>query len=121
MFCARGEVGMAGNELPGTNPQLPGDAHPWALPPPLMTTPKETGHWEGGALAIGTFWKEAWRTSAQAEVNMANSKLLGDPVSPITCHSSHMGGTRREETETSLGQARWAKESCWFWTVGGST
>lgn len=28
---ARGEVGMAGNELPGANPQLPGEAHPWAL------------------------------------------------------------------------------------------
>lgn len=22
---------MAGNELPGANPQLPGDTHPWAL------------------------------------------------------------------------------------------
>lgn len=47
---ARGEVGMAGNELPGANPQLPGDAHPWALAFffffsffPLITTPKELG------------------------------------------------------------------------------
>ena len=28
---ARGGVGMAGNELPGANPQLLGDTHPWAL------------------------------------------------------------------------------------------
>lgn len=41
---------MAGNELPGANPQLPGDAHPWALAFffffsffPLITTPKELG------------------------------------------------------------------------------
>lgn len=53
---------MAGKELPGTNPQLPGDAHPWALAFffffPLMITPKKFGHWEGGALAIGTFGGE---------------------------------------------------------------
>lgn len=59
---ARGGVGMAGNELPGTNPQLLGDTHPWALAfffffPLLTTTPKETGCREGGALAIGTFWR----------------------------------------------------------------
>jgi hypothetical protein len=40
---------MAGKELPGTNPQLPGDAHPWALASffffsfPLMITPKNLG------------------------------------------------------------------------------
>lgn len=40
---------MAGNELPGANPQLPGDTHPWALAIffsfffPLMATPKELG------------------------------------------------------------------------------
>lgn len=46
---ARGGVGMAGNELPGANPQLLGDTHPWALAffffffSLLTTTPKETG------------------------------------------------------------------------------
>lgn len=50
---------MAGKELPGTDPQLPGDAHPWALAFfSLMITPKKLGNWEGGALAIGTFGGE---------------------------------------------------------------
>lgn len=53
---------MAGKGLPGTNPQLPGDAHPWALAFffffLLIIIPKELGSWEGGALAIGTFGGE---------------------------------------------------------------
>lgn len=56
---------MAGRELPGTDPQLPGDARSWALAFfffllffPLMITPKKFGSWEGGALAIGTFGGE---------------------------------------------------------------
>lgn len=30
LFCAHGEWAWLA-ELPGANPQLPGDAHPWAL------------------------------------------------------------------------------------------
>jgi hypothetical protein len=31
LFCAHGEVGMAGNELPGALIPNSGDTHPWAL------------------------------------------------------------------------------------------
>lgn len=51
---------MAGKEMPGTDPQLPGDAHLGTgfFFFSLMIIPKKLGNQEGGALAIGTFGGE---------------------------------------------------------------
>lgn len=52
---------MAGKEMPGTDPQLPGDAHlgtGFFFFFSLMIIPKKLGNQEGGALAIGTFGGE---------------------------------------------------------------
>lgn len=77
-------------ELPGAYPQLPRDAHPWALAFffffLLMTTPKR---WELGGRSCSN--RHTWRgrkgleerTSAQAEVNMAISKRLGVSPTPV--------------------------------------
>lgn len=56
------------------------------------------------------------RTTAQAEVNMANSKLLGDTVSPTPVAIPPPGEDQEgHEAETSWVWARLAKEvqNCW--------
>lgn len=122
MFCAHGDVGMAGKEMPGTDPQLPGDAHlgtGFFFFFSFNDNSQET--WESGGRSSSN--RHIWRgrkgleerTSTQAEVNMANSKLLGDNFFPNPCWHPPLWEEQGNEADDKW--TRRAKEhSWWFWT-----